>query len=174
MGVRSYVPAVGRFISVDPVSGGSANAYDYANQDPVNSFDLTGTAPGGCGVKVTARSRKHRIYTKARYVCDRGGWPGPHALLKVTVKFERHTKGFFDELTQGQYEVKSAWEWKPANPYDEKWRTWGANESFHCGDLGREYKVTYVIDVKLMSPVSGIVAGHDETFEASGKATCQS
>jgi hypothetical protein len=42
MGVRSYIPALGRFISPDPVPGGSANAYDYANQDPVNNFDLTG------------------------------------------------------------------------------------------------------------------------------------
>jgi len=42
MGARSYVPAIGRFISVDPVQSGSANAYDYANQDPVNGSDLGG------------------------------------------------------------------------------------------------------------------------------------
>ncbi|NJC66514.1 hypothetical protein HC028_18675, partial [Planosporangium flavigriseum] len=43
MGVRLYSPAIGRFLQVDPVPGGSATAYDYCNADPVNCTDLAGT-----------------------------------------------------------------------------------------------------------------------------------
>lgn len=43
MGQRIYVSSIGRFLQTDPVPGGSANTYDYANQDPGNSVDLQGT-----------------------------------------------------------------------------------------------------------------------------------
>jgi RHS repeat-associated protein len=42
MGVRLYDAATGRFLSVDPVPGGNANAYDYCGADPVSRFDLDG------------------------------------------------------------------------------------------------------------------------------------
>ncbi|MFE5484147.1 DNRLRE domain-containing protein [Streptomyces sp. NPDC056527] len=42
MGVRLYRPQSGRFLSIDPVYGGGANAYEYAGADPVNKFDLDG------------------------------------------------------------------------------------------------------------------------------------
>ena len=42
MGARVYIPALGRFAQRDPVIGGSANGYDYANQDPIGNTDPSG------------------------------------------------------------------------------------------------------------------------------------
>jgi RHS repeat-associated protein len=41
MGARLYNPTTGRFLSIDPVPGWSANPYIYPT-DPVNGFDLNG------------------------------------------------------------------------------------------------------------------------------------
>ncbi|MFF7364607.1 RHS repeat-associated core domain-containing protein [Streptomyces sp. NPDC008125] len=42
MGVRLYDPTTGRFLSVDPIPGGNANAYEYCTGDPINCLDLDG------------------------------------------------------------------------------------------------------------------------------------
>ncbi|MEU8284072.1 LamG-like jellyroll fold domain-containing protein [Micromonospora sp. NPDC048905] len=70
MGVRLYNPHTGRFLSVDPVQGGSANDYDYANQDPVNVTDLDGRCPmcvpvAILGVRVAAQYAARRAAQRA-------------------------------------------------------------------------------------------------------------
>lgn len=56
MGVRVYLPSMGRFLQADPIDGGSANAYDYAFQNPVNIQDLDGRCPL-CGLALVVGSR---------------------------------------------------------------------------------------------------------------------
>jgi RHS repeat-associated protein len=66
MGARSYVPSLGRFLTPDPIRGGSANPYDYANQDPVNAFDLGGTCSKKNTKNCLAVIRKQRTVVRRK------------------------------------------------------------------------------------------------------------
>jgi tripartite motif-containing protein 71 len=59
MGVRSYVPQLGRFLQTDPRPGGSANAYAYVFGDPINTNDLTGEYTFGFGASLTESLNAH-------------------------------------------------------------------------------------------------------------------
>ena len=83
MGVRSYVPTTGRFLAPDPVLGGSANAYDYANADPVNDFDLGGTCALKKCKKLMRVARRAALRALSRIQARRGsGGGGARAIIE--------------------------------------------------------------------------------------------
>ncbi|MFJ2031529.1 phospholipase A2 [Streptosporangium sp. NPDC087985] len=82
MGSRLYQPKLGRFLQVDPVEGGSANAYDYAAQAPTSNADLDGNkwyscrnfwhfAFNHCGVDY---AWYHGSWRAVKWVHTPGGW----------------------------------------------------------------------------------------------------
>ncbi|WP_327191819.1 DNRLRE domain-containing protein [Streptomyces xinghaiensis] len=87
MGVRLYDPALGRFLQVDPIPGGNANAYDYTVADPVNKVDLDG--------KWHKWRTLYRYFGKVKWhswrFWKRGwGWDhGLHAGVSVRIYFNR-------------------------------------------------------------------------------------
>jgi RHS repeat-associated protein len=82
MGARPYIPGLGRFLEVDPVEGGSANDYDYAESDPLNNVDLDGRAV----------CKSHLARTSIRgvraHICVVGRKPKDRQAGKVRIQFE--------------------------------------------------------------------------------------
>ena len=61
MGARPYTPLLARFLTVDPVEGGTANAYTYVT-DPINDTDLTGMFGWRSALKSAGRwAGKHKL-----------------------------------------------------------------------------------------------------------------
>ncbi|OKH96442.1 sugar-binding protein [Streptomyces uncialis] len=94
MGVRLYNPATGRFLSLDPVHGGSANAYDYTYADPLNQYDLDGRwiPLAIAAVRVGWACWKH---CRKAYKAVRSGYRAYRSLRKFnnrTRRLQRYTR----------------------------------------------------------------------------------
>lgn len=155
MGVRSYVPSLGRFTSVDPVAGGSASAYDYANADPVNGLDLDGRV-AGCKttIKKWKSKRKGRVRLNGKWNCPASAWPGNVVILKVTLTIEREVRGTLDQIFKGKFETVNHYVMKPPK---SQHRDWGVRSVEEC-DPGYEYQVKIEVFAMLQSP-TGIGGG---------------
>jgi RHS repeat-associated protein len=168
MGVRSYVPSLGRFVSTDPVTGGSANAYDYANADPVNGMDLDGRK--SCGLTVKASSSKHRIWANWNYGCSKKAWRSPLTINKRIVKFERHTKGLKDEIFNGKFETKKTEEDRDPNGLSANGRRLEESGHWKCGDIDRTYQI--VVEIWVTFQMIGFEPKLVK-YKESAQVTCQ-
>jgi RHS repeat-associated protein len=112
MGARSYIPQLGRFLTPDSIPGGSANAYDYADQDPVNSFDLGGTkkkkmhTSGACpSCKKAAHEQlvrlKHTNFKRGVREIVRGA--NNHVAHVIAIAMKNHESESQEESTIGGF-----------------------------------------------------------------------
>ncbi|HWC49625.1 MAG TPA: RHS repeat-associated core domain-containing protein [Solirubrobacterales bacterium] len=118
MGARSYIPALGRFLTPDPVSGGSANPYDYARQDPINKFDLNGQCEGSYTKRGCARQNKERA--RAIYNANRRG--NRHKVLLFSTYANKKIN--LQTIVEGVKAIQKSW----AKAAGENWRAKQAEE----------------------------------------------
>jgi RHS repeat-associated protein len=137
MGVRSYIPQLGRFLTPDPVRGGSANSYDYANQDPINQFDLTGECAGGYTKRGCARQQKDRLRVERAI---RHANRNSHRVMPI-VLHPGHNKGR-RELEEGaegimkDWHKKAGWSWRRKKAEELEHSVEGDATSIPCHEIG--------------------------------------
>lgn len=176
--MRSYIPAIGRFTSTDPIAGASANAYDYALADPINTFDLDGRKPrtsarmagGRARLRVRSRKKRFRIRMRARFLRSRAAVVTLH---KASISFERSTGcGRICLNPKGRFEAVSTAEFKPRVPNHSRWRDWGIKESYDC-DPGTEYQYHIRLLYTVETVLGGIFRRQTKTLDLKAQTHCR-
>lgn len=87
------------FLQTDPIPGGSANNYDYVDQDPINATDLAGT------LRVERLGNAGIAYLNVDRASRRVG--GRHTFLgtRLTVKIGFHLSGFWRRAVSWSYQI---------------------------------------------------------------------
>ncbi|WP_304438438.1 RHS repeat protein [Frankia sp. R43] len=117
MGLRLYNPYTGRFTSVDPVLGGSANPYDYAYQDPYNMLDLDGRWAALARVASFVPKAVRAVPAAARggYAAAKGGVSAVRGAYSA-VAFAADVRSIRSGITGYTY-TKTAWGHRYTRPY---------------------------------------------------------
>lgn len=138
MGARAYNSSTGRFSQVDPVPGGSANAYDYALQNPITNTDPTGKTVYQYCVNAT------RFFRTCAAVYD-------HFSTLVYIWGLEYLADWYQSLSD--FYGSLPWNWASALSYYYQWRSIEYAQKAHatkvilsaCGGEENERSGLYVV-----------------------------
>ncbi|WP_127509306.1 RHS repeat-associated core domain-containing protein [Actinoplanes solisilvae] len=152
MGARLFVPGLGRFLTMDPVAGGSCNAYEYACADPVNVFDLDGRSCRTYKWIYSAPCRPKNSYRESLHAHIAVGlWftPGGHGIkaLRFGARLGKASWRAKKYVTKAKWK-KCRTSWRNCGKSVRKWG-WGAFTSAAIGGdwdntktIGRHWRDT--------------------------------
>lgn len=177
MGVRLYDRELGRFLTADPVYGGSCNAYEYVCGDPVSGLDLGGTSlkyrdQHQC-TKYTCIGIRRSCDSKNRcavshYLTFRKKWR--NAYIHAGAKWSLYVDGFYVKKEtyshgeNGKYKFHGYW----FSNNKDKGRGWFKCSFWECRlDPGDKVLVTWEGIATLYGKNYGWSAG--QTFSGGGR-----